>query len=474
MLFVTEEYLIFFTIVFLLYWNVPKYLRFSVLFFGSLYFYGTWSVPFIFHLILVIAINYYGIELWKVYKKKWIVVAILFIDVFNIAVFKYFYLFWDFLGSIGNHPEWKENVLRENLSIQGLEIFLPLGISFYTFQIMSYTYDIYSGRYQERHSFREVLLYVLFFPQLIAGPIMRSEELLPQIRNIHNLEIPEFKILQKGFWFILIGVFKKLIIADNLSNFVAPLHYHPIEELSTIQVWLYVFSSLMMLYADFSAYSDIARGCGYFLGFEIPINFKAPFFMRSISDFWRRWHLTFSMWIRDYIYIPLGGSRVPEYRNYLNLIITFFLGGLWHGASYNFIIWGLLMGFILSFEAFCFKRGFEEWPVNIFKKFLRILITWFLMLTTALFFFVKDFYRALSLLKKMLLPDFQLILPSNGETILYSFLFVILFNFIEEYPEKLNRLKKHEFALQMLVFFMILVALLEFSAEGKDFFYFQF
>lgn len=474
MLFVTSEYLIFFILVFLLFWNVPKDYRFAVLFFGSLYFYGTWSVPFIFHLILVIAINYYGMELWKIYKKKWIVVFILSLDVFNIGIFKYFYLFWDFLGILFGNPRWLESNLRESLSVQGLEIFLPLGISFYTFQIMSYSYDIYSGKYKGQHSFREVLLFILFFPQLIAGPIMRSEDLLPQIQNIKLKEIPDFKTLQKGFWYILIGVFKKLILADSLSTVVTPLFNNPLDTLTSIEIWIYVFANLMMLYCDFSAYSDIAKGCGYFLGFTIPINFKAPFFMHSVSDFWRRWHITFSMWIRDYIYIPLGGSKVPELRNYTNLIITFFLGGLWHGASYNFIIWGIFVGMILSCEAFVFKRGYQEWPTNFFKKLFRIVITWYLMLSSSLFFFVRDFSRALELFKKMIVFDFRFTFCPNLEIIIYNFVFVMFFNFIEQYPEKLYRFKKYEFFLQMVAFLIVVFALLEFSAEAKDFFYFQF
>lgn len=474
MLFVTEEYLIFFIIVFLIFWNFPKKFRFLVLLISSLFFYGTWSIPFIFHLVLVITINYYGMELWRLYKKKWIFISILILDVLNISVFKYYYLFMDFLGFLFNNPNWFESVLREKQSIQGVEIFLPLGISFYTFQIMSYSYDIYSGKYDKKHKFLEVLLYILFFPQLIAGPIMRSENLLPQIQNIEKFQIPNFETLQKGFWYILLGVFKKLIIADNLSVIVSPFFYKPPSELHSLEIWIYIFTCLMMLYSDFSAYSDIAIGCGYFLGFEIPKNFKAPFFMHSISDFWRRWHLTFSMWIRDYIYIPLGGSKVPEFRNYLNLIITFFLGGLWHGASYNFILWGLLIGVILSFESFLFRRGYEEWPSNFFKRIFRILITWYLMLTTALFFFLKDHHRAFTLLKKMIFFDFELVFPSNFEVIFYSFLFVIFFNFIEEYPEKLKIFKKYEFIVQMIVFVIVIFSLLEFTGGAKDFFYFQF
>ncbi|GIX41897.1 MAG: membrane-bound O-acyltransferase family protein [Leptospiraceae bacterium] len=474
MLFVTEEYLIFFIVVFLLFWTVlPKY-RFFILLLSSIYFYGTWSIPFIFHLILIVSINYYGMELWRIYKKKFIFISVLIIDILNIAIFKYYYLFFDAIGTLLQIKSWQMPYLKEQLSLEGLKIFLPLGISFYTFQIMSYSYDIYSGKYDKKHSFKEVLLYILFFPQLIAGPIMRSEELLPQIKHINSIPVPKKEDLYYGFWLIMIGVFKKLIIADTLSSIVSPLFYNNLNQLTSIEIWIYVFTCLMMLYCDFSAYTDIARGCGKFLGFEIPINFKAPFFMHSMSDFWRRWHLTFSMWIRDYIYIPLGGSRVPEIRNYMNLIITFFLGGLWHGASYNFIIWGILVGIILSIEAFLFRRGIKEWPEDIIGKIVRIIISWYFMLTSALFFFVRDYERAKALLKKMVFFDFKLDVPENFTIIFYSFIGVMIFNYIEEYPNRLEKFKKYQFPVQIVFFILLLLMLIEYSAPGKDFFYFQF
>jgi D-alanyl-lipoteichoic acid acyltransferase DltB (MBOAT superfamily) len=303
---------------------------------------------------------------------------------------------------------------------------------------------------------------------------MRSEDLLPQIKQIDSIKIPKKEELIYGFWLIMLGVFKKLIVADTLSNVVSPLFSFSLEQLSSLEIWIFVFTCLMMLYCDFSAYTDIARGCGKFLGFEIPINFKAPFFMHSMSDFWRRWHLTFSMWIRDYIYIPLGGSRVPEFRNYINLILTFFLGGLWHGASYNFIIWGLLVGIILSTEAFFFRRGIKEWPEDILGKLVRIFLSWYFMLSSALFFFVRDFDRAVQLLKKMIFFDFKLQLPENFIVIFYSFIGVMIFNFIEEYPEKLRMFLKYQWILQIIFFMILIFMLMEFSAPGKDFFYFQF
>ncbi|MCS7205966.1 MAG: hypothetical protein NZ853_09720 [Leptospiraceae bacterium] len=472
MLFVTIEYLVFFIVVFFLFWSLPARFRFWVLLVSSFYFYGTWSIPFLFHLILIVAINYYGMELWRVYKQKFIFVFIMIIDILNIAIFKYFYLLLDVLGHLLQIPILRHHQVEEIFDVMGLKIFLPLGISFYTFQIMSYSYDVFSGRYDKRHPFREVLLYILFFPQLIAGPIMRAEELLPQIQNIKKLSFPTKENLEKGFWLILIGVVKKLLIADILASVIAPLHDNQ-QTLSTGDAWLLVFSSLLMLYADFSAYSDIARGCGLFLGIHIPINFRAPFFMVSHSDFWRRWHLTFSMWIRDYIYIPLGGSKVPELRHYGNLILTFFLGGLWHGASYNFIFWGVFVGLSLSIESFLFRRGLSEVPKSLLSKILRRFITWLIFLPQTTFFFVKDIDRALYVLEKMLTFDFQGI-SLNTEIIFFSTLSVLVFQFFEEYPEKLERFRKYSFFLQMVFFVIVIFLLLEFSKTGQDFFYFQF
>ncbi len=474
MLFVTEEFLIFFIFVYLLYWNVNKDFRFSILLISSLVFYATWSIPFIFHLIIFIGINYYGMELWKIYKKNYIFIFIIIIDVLNIGVFKYFYLFFDFLGKIFQISDWQMPVLKENLSENGIEIFLPLGISFYTFQIMSYAIDVYKGKLNTYYSFKNVLLYILFFPQLIAGPIMRAEELLNPIQKIRGFSFPEPHQVKKALWLLISGTLKKLIIADGLSNIIFPFYQSPVENLNSLEIWIFVFTSLVMLYSDFSAYSDIARGTGLLLGFEIPINFKAPFFMKSVSDFWRRWHLTFSMWIRDYIYIPLGGSRVPEWRNYINLIITFFLGGLWHGASYNFIIWGTLMGFILSIESFLFKRGYQEWPEPLLKKILRIIITWYVFLISALFFFIRDFERAKGLLFKMIIFDFNFQLPDSFTIIFFSSLIVFLFNYVEENPEKLKKYQKYETLFLIMSFIILIISLIELSIGAKDFFYFQF
>ena len=285
MLFVTDEFLIFFVVVYLLYWTVGQRLRIPLLIGASLFFYATWSFIFTFHLVLVVLVNYLVMELWRIYRKKWIFVGLQIANVANIGVFKYYYFFADVIGRIIGNPALFEENLRQADRLAGTEIFLPLAISFYTFQIMAYGFDIYRGVYTEQHNFRQVLLFKSFFPQLIAGPIMRSSELLPQIRELSEGRgpLPDADMHKKGLWLVLIGITKKILIADQLLVYVSPLFYASNDPTTPfafdpVMIWTGVFACLVMLYADFSAYSDLARGFGYLLGFEIPINFKAPFF----------------------------------------------------------------------------------------------------------------------------------------------------------------------------------------------------
>ncbi len=361
MLFVTETFLLFFLVVYVVYWALPAGWRLAWLLGASLFFYASWSFLFTLHFLGVIGINYVVMEIWKIKRSKLLFIALQIGNVANIAVFKYYYFLADFLGVVTGIGAWRHPHLITEHRDLGTEIFLPLAISFYTFQIMAYGFDIYRGTYTVNHRFRDVVLFKSFFPQLIAGPIMRSSELLPQIANYINSKaaVPDADRTKKGVWLILIGVVKKLLLGDQLMLVIAPVLSTPMDgipEYSPAALWFVYYCTFVFIYLDFSAYSDMARGFGYLLGFEIPINFRAPAFAHSVAEFWRRWHVTFSLWIRDYIFIPLGGSRVSEGRVYFNYVFAFFLGGLWHGASYAFVIWGTLMGIALSIDAFLMKR----------------------------------------------------------------------------------------------------------------------
>lgn len=473
MLFVTQEFLVFFVVVLAGYWLIPAKYRIVYLIGASLFFYATWSARFTVHLLIVVSTNYVVMELWKIYRRNWMFYLLQAANVLNIAVFKYYYFFADVIGSIFGIDSLLEQNLRAEDALEGGQIFLPLAISFYTFQIMSYGIDIYRGQYTLDHTFREVLLFKSFFPQLIAGPIMRSSELLPQIQNARDFKIPDTATVQKAVWLILAGVVKKLLIADQISAAIAPSFYSGPASLGSVEAWLVVIGAIGMLYADFSAYTDLARGCGLLLGFDIPINFKAPLFMVSMSDFWRRWHLTFSRWIRDYIYIPLGGSRVPEWRNYINLGITFFLGGLWHGASYTFVLWGTLIGLLLSVESFMFKRGLPEWPQSLLGRAARIVFSWFILVTSSAFFFGTDLSWSLGILGRMF--DFTQGSSSvDTAVILGGLAGVLFFHLIEEFPQRFEKFRKHDGWLLPVVVLIVIVSLTQFAGPGKDFFYFQF
>jgi len=482
MLFVTDTFLLFFIVVYLAYWLVPFRFRVNLLIVASIYFYATWSALFAVHFVVVILINYYVMEYWRKSRKNWIFFTLQAANVLNIAVFKYYYLFADIVGFVARIDFLRAPLLREADRAAGTEILLPLAISFYTFQIMSYGIDIYRGTYTEKHSLREVVLFKTFFPQLIAGPIMRSSDLLPQIRECdEGKKLPDRSEMRHGLWYILFGIIKKMIIADSLLLLLAPAIAAPaskIVQFDPLHLWLLLLGAMFMLYADFSAYSDMARGFGYLLGFEIPINFAAPYFMKSISDFWRRWHLTFSYWIRDYIFIPLGGSRVREWRVYVNLIITFFIGGLWHGASYTFILWGTVTGVLLSIEAFLYKRGLEEWPASPLKRVVKLVITWIVFVPTAALFFGTGIDWSFAVIERMFtLTDIGadgLRHLAGAESISYSIVALLLFHLLEQYPSLLQRMRQHERWLLPLFAVVTIVAMTQFSTDKKDFFYFQF
>ncbi len=253
-----------------------------------------------------------------------------------LGFFKYFNFFADSLAglflALGYQPDFVT-----------LRIILPVGISFYTFQSMSYVVDVYRGHLKPAKNLQDFALYIAYFPQLVAGPIERASHLLPQIERPRILEGQQIK---RGVFLILWGLFKKVIIADNMAAIVNPIFGQsgPVNGAQAI-VGIYAFA--FQIYGDFSGYSDIARGLAKMMGFDIMRNFNLPYFAQNPQDFWRRWHISLSTWLRDYLYIPLGGSRKGELRTYINLMITMILGGLWHGADWTFMIWGMYHGGLL-------------------------------------------------------------------------------------------------------------------------------
>ncbi|MBM9576583.1 MBOAT family protein [Leptospira sp. 201903070] len=448
---------------------------------SSLIFYGSWSFAFLIHFLSILVLNYYLWNLYRINRNHRLFFIIQFLNLLNLAFFKYFYFLADLISIPLRNPAWVEQNLRQTHSELGYEILLPLAISFYTFQIMSYGFDLRNGTFDQKHSLSEFLLFISFFPQLIAGPIVRSRDLLPQIRSLRNgtLPIPSGYDVKNGLWLLLSGVIKKLFIANQLLASIQPLllpDSPSVFEIKPVSFWILSSSFLVMLYADFSGYSDIARGLGKLLGFELPINFKAPFLFSSFGDLWKRWHLTFSSWIRDYIFIPLGGSRVSETRLWFNLCFTFFLGGLWHGAKIPFAVWGLCMGVFLSVEVFLNKRNLFEWN-GIPGKILKRIIIWILYLSSGVFFFAPDWQWGKQAIIRMF--DFNGDYFSGTQIVPYSsfFLAVVItfvFQIIEEYPNVLAPFKKREVWLLPLTVVLVAFGLTQIPSGSQDFFYFQF
>ncbi len=480
MLFVTAEFLIFFVCVVLLHWILPPRYRVIFLTAASLFFYATWNLRFTLHFIVVVGINWSVIELWRIYQKKWIFYALQAANLCNLAFFKYFYFFADILGHLFGLPALQEPALVEAHRMVGQQILLPLAISFYTFQIMSYGFDIFRGVYKEKNTLLEVLLFKAFFPQLIAGPIMRSAELLPQIRAASQepgLTLDE-ESFYRGIWLILGGIVKKVMIADQLVSFLGPVMtasnpsvYHP------VYLWLSPIAFVAMVYADFSAYSDLARGFGLLMGFQIPMNFKAPLFFMSVGDFWRRWHITFSRWLRDYIYIGLGGNRVSRWRLYFNFTFTFFLGGLWHGAAYTYVLWGIFTGLILSLENFAETKGIPDEPATWWGRVLRRAAGHLFFWPVTVFFMAKTTSWAFTTVGTMFSPMAWFAdgkTPVHVETVAYALMGALFFHLFEEFPERFKRFEAKQRILVPVVSIFVIIVLSQFTGGQKDFFYFQF
>lgn len=224
-----------------------------------------------------------------------------------------------------------------------LRIILPVGISFYTFQSMSYTIDLYRGSLKPTRNFINFALYVSFFPQLVAGPIERASHLLPQVEGKRSIR---YEDIREGCWLILLGYFKKVVVADNLAVMADAVFNNP-DSYSGLATLLGIYAFAFQIYGDFSGYSDIARGISKLMGFDLMLNFRMPYFAQTPQEFWRRWHISLSTWLRDYLYVPLGGNRYGTFGTYRNLFLTMLLGGLWHGAAWNFVFWGAYQGAIL-------------------------------------------------------------------------------------------------------------------------------
>lgn len=335
MLFNSFDFILFFIVVVFLHYTLPHKCRWIMLLIASCIFYMGWRAELIVLILFSTLINW-GISLlidkYRNRAKGLLVLSII-INFGLLFIFKYMMFINHTFMALYKHMCW-------NYPINDFNIILPMGISFYTFQAASYTIDIYRNSYKPEKNYFKFTLFVTFFPQLVAGPIERADRLLNQLFTKKNFNVNNFS---DGIKLMIMGYFKKIVIADRSAVLVNSVFNNCTEYMGLSYIIAVLFFTFQ-IYGDFSGYSDIARGCGKILGIELMYNFDRPYFSKSIKEFWRRWHISLSSWLRDYVYIPLGGSRCSVTRKYFNIMVTFLASGLWHGANWTYVLWGALHG----------------------------------------------------------------------------------------------------------------------------------
>lgn len=477
MLFNSIDFAIFLPVVFILYWLLNKNLRLQnlLLLIASYFFYACWDYRFLALILFSTGVDYlFGIKISKTEnkttKKLWVWISV----ITGIGVLCFFKYYNFFAGSF-----------IQALSLMGIranyglvQVILPLGISFYTFHGLSYILDIYKGKIKPERNFIDYGVFVSFFPLLVAGPIERATHLLPQIKQQR-----QFNYLKSvdGLRQILWGLFKKVVIADNCAGYANMIFAHPGNyQGSTLLLGVFFFA--IQIYCDFSGYSDIAIGTARLFGIDLLRNFSFPYFSRSVPEFWRRWHISLTSWFRDYLYIPLGGSRVAKARKILNTFIIFLVSGFWHGANWTFILWGFLHGlYMLPSIIWGNNKKHTEIVAQgkflpSFKELLAMLFTFFLVLVAWVFFRAGSISQAFIFLSDMFSPSL-FSLPETRPL----FLIVLILIFI--FAEWLGR--EQQFAIQTMGFrwykpvrwsFYLLLSIIIFINLGKEqaFIYFQF
>lgn len=355
MLFYSPAFFPFFALVFVLYWAIPaQRFRTWVLLAASFYFYASWNHWLALIIAVSSALDYLvarGLD--RSSSSAWRRTLMIGSLGMNLALLFYFKYVNFFLDSL----EATMSAAGVGVSMPTLEVILPIGISFYTFEAINYIVDVYRRKIPAERNLANFMLFITFFPHLVAGPIVRARDFLPQIVQQKRWN---WTRLQFGCEYFLLGLVKKLVIADRLAIVVDPVFADP-EGFSTRSMWLAVVAYSVQIYCDFSGYSDMAIGLAHMLGFKLAKNFDMPYLAANVSEFWRRWHISLSTWLRDYLFIPMGGSRGVRSQTYRNLMVTMVLGGLWHGASWTFVLWGVLHGLFLIVHHLS-KELWTRWP----------------------------------------------------------------------------------------------------------------
>ena len=480
MLFNSFNFLLFFPLVTALYFILPHRYRWAFLLLASIVFYSAFIPYYVFILFGLITIDYFAaryIEDALPKKKRFFLLISIFSLIVALIIFKYFNFFSVNLVALAKFLHW-------NYSLPTLNLILPIGLSFHTFQSLSYVIEVYRGNQRAEHHFGIYALYVMFYPQLVAGPIERPQNLLHQFYEVHRLD---FKRMADGLTLMIWGFFKKIVIADRIATSVNQVFGH-LSDYQGPAIAIAVLFFTFQIYCDFSGYSDIAIGAARVMGFKLMKNFNAPYLASSIGDFWKRWHISLSTWFRDYLYIPLGGNRVSHLRSSFNILFTFLISGLWHGANWTFVIWGFLHGsyailqrfvnqFQLSTRVFGTRFALYLGPI------IGALVTFLFVSFAWIFFRVSNVTDAFWAVRKIFSgwDNISLAAFSSGESPLHFFISLssIIFLIITEYGQQFHnlyfRFLRQPLLIKSVIYSLLILTILVLgNFEGQEFIYFQF
>ena len=481
MLFNSLQFAIFFPVVFALYWSLPEKFRVYIILVSSYYFYMSWNAKYVVLILFTTIVSYFAAIMLEKFRlaRKLILVITLLSCLGVLFVFKYFNFisetlvnFLNMFASIKLHPVT-------------LKLLLPVGISFYTFQTLSYVIDVYKGQEKAEKNFAAYAAFISFFPQLVAGPIERTKNLLPQIKGSHVFKYEQGVY---GLKLILWGLFKKMAVADYLAVWVDKI-FANVEAYRGFVLIIAVCFFAVQIYCDFSGYTDIARGCAKLMGIELMVNFRSPYFASSIREYWQRWHISLSTWFRDYVYIPLGGSRVSKIKHYRNIMIVFMTSGFWHGANWTYIIWGMLHGIASIIEKLLSRRDKNYRPKGL-EWAVKVLITFTFCVFSRIFYraanlqeslyICRHLFDGITSIKSYLYNGIRDLKSIQGET-KFAAIFIItlaVWDYISletdiiSWTSKLGTFKR--WALYAVLTFLAIISIFSGARNPAEFIYFQF
>lgn len=473
MTFTSIEYLVFFPVVFLLYWILGrnKTVQNIIIVTASLFFYGWWDWRFLGLLLITTLTTFYGGAMIEKTdgdrkKQKWISAGVIMLNLGILFFFKYYNFFIQSFSDTFS-------LFGKRLSVNTLNIILPVGISFYTFTALSYTIDIYQKKIEATKNLLAYCAYTMFFPSILSGPISRATKQLPQYfkKRVFNYDkaVEACKL-------ILMGTVMKLCLADRLCIYVDTVYANIPNHNGTTLLFTSILYTIQ-IYADFAGYSLLAIGSGKLLGIELPTNFIRPYFSKTVTEFWRRWHISLTTWFRDYIYFPLGGNRVSKMRWMLNTMIVFVVSGLWHGAAYTFLIWGALHGACMIIERLLFAKKIKEISdkLNI-RNILRIVLTFCIVSFAWIFFRAETLGDAIEIIRKILMSHGSLFVDINTLSMAFIALAIVfIYDFTHEYGIRLRLLNSRIKIVRYATAALLICYIIGFGVlNSGSFIYFQF